>query len=154
MQNQYRSSLLKIRTSEALLVCPYLVNLTQCKGKINPTSQFTIYTYLQRLTCKRSRVNSSINPGNNYKGRLECKTKCCRHVYCWVFQDNYIAATEGKCYSYEKEPVSFDKQFTSQLMCLIICNNKLPYYHFQFAKLLARGFLLSSSSGQLKDILN
>ena len=56
-------------------------------------------------------MNSSINPVNNYKGRLGCKTKCCRHVYCWVFCDNYTAATEGiRNYSYEKEPLSSDKQ--------------------------------------------
>ena len=35
-------------------------------------------------------VSSSINPRNNYKGRLGSKTKCCRHVYGWVFHDNYI----------------------------------------------------------------
>ena len=66
------------------------------------------------LTCKHLQVSLSINPGNEYKGRLGCKTECCQYVYCWVFRDNYTAATEGKIrYSYEKEPVSPDKQFTS-----------------------------------------
>ena len=36
------------------------------------------------------RVSSSVNPGSDYKGGLGCKTKCYRHVYCWVFWDNYI----------------------------------------------------------------
>ena len=55
-------------------------------------------------------MSSSVNPGNDYKGGLGCKTKCCRHVYCWVFRDNDTVATEGKKrYSYEKEPVSSDK---------------------------------------------
>ena len=35
-------------------------------------------------------MSSSVNPGNDYKGRLGCKTKCYQHVYCWVFSDNYI----------------------------------------------------------------
>ena len=57
---------------------------------------------------------TSVNPGNHYNGRLGCKTKCCQHVYCWVFHDNYTAATEEKrWYNYEKEPVSLDKQFMS-----------------------------------------
>ena len=75
-----------------------------------------IYRYVN-LTYESLRVNSSINPGNDYKGRLGCRTKCCRHVYCLVFCDNYKAATQGKIwYSYEKEPVSPDKQFMSQLL--------------------------------------
>ena len=62
-------------------------------------------------------MSLSVNTGNDYKGRLGCKMKCCRHVYCWVFGDNYTAATEGiRQYSYEKEPVSPDKQFTGQLL--------------------------------------
>ena len=37
--------------------------------------------------------------------------KCFRHVYCWIFRDDYTAASEGKrYYSYEKELVSSDKQ--------------------------------------------
>ena len=51
------------------------------------------------------------------KGRLGCKMKCCQHDYCWEFRDNYTAATEEKRrYSYEKEPVASDKQYTSQLL--------------------------------------
>ena len=42
------------------------------------------------LTRERLRVNSSLNPGNDYKDSLGCKTKCYRHVYCWVFRDNCI----------------------------------------------------------------
>ena len=62
-------------------------------------------------------MSLSVNPGNNYKGRLGCKIKCCRHVYYRVFGDNYTAVTEGKRqYSYEKEPVLPDKQFTGQLL--------------------------------------
>ena len=67
------------------------------------------------LIRERLQVSSSVNPGNDYKGRLGCKMKCCRHVYCWVFHDNYTAATEEKRrYSYEKELVLFDKQFMNQ----------------------------------------
>ena len=62
-------------------------------------------------------MSLSVNPGNDYKGRLGCKTKCFRHVYCWVFFDNYTAATEGKRrYSDKKEPVSPDEQSTRQLL--------------------------------------
>ena len=51
-----------------------------------------------------------MNPGNNYKGILGYKTKCCWHIYCWVFCYNYIAATEGRRHPrYEKESVLFDK---------------------------------------------
>ena len=56
-------------------------------------------------------MNSNVNQGNNYKGRLGCKMKCHLHVFCIVFRDNYTEATEGRRrYSYEKEPVSSDKQ--------------------------------------------
>ena len=69
------------------------------------------------VTRERLQVSLSVNLGNDYKGRLECKTKCCWYVYCWVFCDNHTAATEGKGrYSYEKEPVLLDKHFTSQLL--------------------------------------
>ena len=62
-------------------------------------------------------MSATINLGNDYKGRLGYKTKCCLHVYHWVFRDNYTAATEWKRrYNYEKDPVLSDKQFMSQLM--------------------------------------
>ena len=62
-------------------------------------------------------MSSSVNLSNDYKGNLGCKTKCCWHVYCWIFRENCTAATDGKRrYSYEKEPVAPDKQFTSQLL--------------------------------------
>ena len=63
-------------------------------------------------------MSSSVNLGNDYKGILGCKTKCCWHVYSWIVLDNYTTATEGKdgIRSYEKEPVLSDKQLTSQLL--------------------------------------
>ena len=62
-------------------------------------------------------MSLSVNPGNDYKGRLGCKTKYYQHVYCWVLHENYTAATEGnRRYSYEKELVLSDKQFLSQLL--------------------------------------
>ena len=93
-------------------------------------------------------MSLSINPCNNYKGRLGCKTKCCRHVYCWVFCDNYTAATEGKRqYSYEKQPViqyCLINNLRANYWALIAMNYKRPYYHFSLPNCSLE--VLSSSS--------
>ena len=52
-------------------------------------------------------MNSSINPGNNYKDAKQSAVG----MFTVGYSDNYTAATEGiRNYSYEKEPLSSDKQ--------------------------------------------
>ena len=78
------------------------------------------------------RVSSSVNPGNDHKGRLGCKTKCYRHVYCWVFRDNYIQQLlKGKDGIVMKRSLyRLINNLRANYWALIICNNKHPYYHF------------------------
>ena len=71
-------------------------------------------------------VNSSINPGKHYKSRLECRTKSCWHVYCWVLCDN--DGTSQKGFHQVHEP-TWAVHEGSQTVCEpfmdnIMCNNK------------------------------
>ena len=84
------------------------------------------------LTCERLRANSSVNPGNDYKGKLGCKTKCYWYVYCWLFHDNYIQqllkGKDGK--DMKRSLYRRINDLQPDYWAVIICNNKRPYYHF------------------------
>ena len=87
------------------------------------------------VTRERLRMNLSVNPGNDYKGRLGFKTKCYQYVYYWVFRDNYIQQLlKGKDGIVMKRSLyRLINDLRANYWVLIICNNKRPYYHFQFA---------------------
>ena len=71
-------------------------------------------------------MSSSVNPGNDYKGRLRCKMKCYRHVYCWVFCDYYIQQLlKGKDNIVMKRSLyRLINNLRANYWALIICNNK------------------------------
>ena len=153
MSNQYRSGSLKIRPIETLLVCLYFLQCiimgSQCKGKIDPTSQTTIYgdSYIPannqymyaNLTREHLRVSLSINPGKTTRVVLGA-----RRSAIGMFTAGYSVTTiqqllkEKNVIVMKRSLYCLINDLQANYWAFIICNNKRPYYRLVCVTALSR----------------